>query len=102
MDLDARALLAGMTDLRFSLEVTSESNEQNDQDNKMDLVLNLISKVFFTLVGILFYTSAGEGPTDFCPGIRASPEFKLILIDLFTTNRSIIFSSSFVHLIFNI
>ena len=67
MDLDARALLAGMTDLRFSLEVTSESNEQNDQDNKMDLVLNLISKVFFTLVGILFYTSAGEGPTDFCP-----------------------------------
>ena len=67
MDLDARALLAGMTDLRFSLEVTSESNEQNDQDNKMDLVLNLISKVFFTLVGILFYISEGEGPTDFCP-----------------------------------
>jgi hypothetical protein len=45
VDLDARGLVAGMSDLKFDLEVTSESKELNEQDNRKELILDLITKV---------------------------------------------------------
>jgi hypothetical protein len=47
VNLDARGLVAGMTDLKFDMEVTSESKELIVEDNRLELILDLITKVTF-------------------------------------------------------
>jgi hypothetical protein len=46
--------MAGMASLSFQLEITSESSELNPEDNMMNLVLSLVSKVCVIVVGIFF------------------------------------------------